>query len=667
MALKLGTLFVDIGAKTDGLKKGEREVKGSTERISTAFNKLGGVIAAALSVQAAKSVLELADNMRLLEQRLMNVTDTTADFNKAQKVLIQLSNETGTSIKENVKLFEALSIAGKDLGASNDQILQMTESLNKLGIIGGSSAEDMKNAMRQFGQAMAGGIVRAEEWNSIVENTPFVAKAIADGLGTSVGQLRKMVIEGKVLSEDVFNSLLKQTDDINERFEKMPITIARATTQFANNFALIVAEINKGSGATQTFSQMIQGLANSILAIPNNIRKFVVVLASEFDQMFINLQARMAHTKVDLEDIFTFTDKGQAALEAERKEIEKTRDIRIAANQSVVDQIFKQEQELIAKKQQLNKTDGGTSGLVVGGKGGGGGGGGGETDAEKRKRERQEKQAAEFLVRVAQLNADELELIDLHQKNMIDKAAEFYLKGLIDEQEYQDALKEIQEKGTKDREDLLNAHRMALLTSTSQLFGGFANMAKAFGSDQSSEYRALFAASKGFAIAQAAVSMGINMSKASEKGWPANMGLIAQAVSDGSQIANIIASARMGGGREFGGSVSPSLTHPINEGGVPEILEQAGKQFLLPTGKNGTISPMNSAGGMGGNISVSIISSGEPQTITGTSVTKNDVMVMIDNASKQTVQEINTSLSSGRGDTARSLKQGFAVENNLRG
>jgi tape measure domain-containing protein len=262
VAFKLGSLFYDIFARTDKLDAAEKKVKDSNKRMGRSFSALGATIAAVISFESARRMVLLADNVQLLDQRVRNATKSQREFLTTQKELLRISNETGTALRDSVGLFEKLTIAAEDLGRSNDQVLQLTEALEKLGIIGSSSQEEMNNAMRQFSQGMAGGILRAEEFNSIVENTPFIAKAIADGMGTTVGQLRLAVIEGKVLSDQVFDALLSQSEDIQERFKDMPITAARASQVFINFSGQAVSKLDKMSGATDAISQAILDAAD---------------------------------------------------------------------------------------------------------------------------------------------------------------------------------------------------------------------------------------------------------------------------------------------------------------------------------------------------------------------------------------------------------------------
>lgn len=264
MSFNLGTLFFRVRADTKDIKKAEGVVKKSTGRMSKSFSRLGVAIGAALSFEALRRAQLFAEQMLLLDVRLKAVSDTTAQFTRNQQALLKAANETGQSFSDIVVLFEKIKLASKELGATNDQILQLTESLNKLGVIGGSSVTEIRFSMRQLGQAFAGGIVRAEEFNSIIENTPAIARAIAAGMDKGVGGLRKMVIEGRLLAEDVFKSLLSQQDKIDERFEKIPRTSARAWQAVENQagqaLKQIAEEIDSTEGISGAFDHVAAGI-----------------------------------------------------------------------------------------------------------------------------------------------------------------------------------------------------------------------------------------------------------------------------------------------------------------------------------------------------------------------------------------------------------------------
>lgn len=137
------------------------------DELQTNINRVAGAIAASLVVDWGKAFLVAADNMSQLNARIERLTGSSAAASQTMQSLMRISSATGGSLQDTEKLWETLSTALRDTGATNGQIIQLTETLQKIGRIGGSSAEEMANALRQFGQSISSGVVRAEEFNSI--------------------------------------------------------------------------------------------------------------------------------------------------------------------------------------------------------------------------------------------------------------------------------------------------------------------------------------------------------------------------------------------------------------------------------------------------------------------------------------------------------------------
>jgi tape measure domain-containing protein len=152
----------------------------------------------------------------------------------------------------------------RDTGATNGQILQLTETLQKIGRIGGSSSEEMTNALRQFGQSISSGTVRAEEFNSILEQMPELARQIAAGMGVSIGQLRQLMLDGKLTAEDALNAIQKQTGSVNAEFEKLPRTLSQANTALTNSFLSMIDSVNQATGASSGMVAVIDSLTAAL-------------------------------------------------------------------------------------------------------------------------------------------------------------------------------------------------------------------------------------------------------------------------------------------------------------------------------------------------------------------------------------------------------------------
>ena len=161
-------------------------------------------------------------------------------------------------------LWETLSTALRDTGATNGQIIQLTETLQKIGRIGGSSTEEMANALRQFGQSISSGTVRAEEFNSILEQMPELARQIASGMGVSIGELRQLMLDGKLTAEDALNAIQKQTGSVNAEFEKLPRTLAQANTALTNSFLSMIDSVNQATGASNGLVAVIDSMTAAL-------------------------------------------------------------------------------------------------------------------------------------------------------------------------------------------------------------------------------------------------------------------------------------------------------------------------------------------------------------------------------------------------------------------
>lgn len=223
----------------------------------------GAAAAIGLYAVAAKVIqsIHIADEFKQIEARVARATRAQGDFNKVWAEVVDISNDNGQAIRTTVSLFEGINRAAPEIKATRDEVLAVTRVVEQLGILSGATGEQMSNSMLQFSQAMAGGIVRAEEMNSIIENTPGIAEAIAKGMGLTVGQLRKAVAEGKILSGQVFGSLLKQAPEIGKEFAGAATSIERAGTSWSNNVARMLAEFDKAVGVTYLIAISIKGWA----------------------------------------------------------------------------------------------------------------------------------------------------------------------------------------------------------------------------------------------------------------------------------------------------------------------------------------------------------------------------------------------------------------------
>ncbi|HGY4394714.1 TPA: tape measure protein [Citrobacter freundii] len=278
MAEKAGEIYYDIEADVSGLLKAQGKANKSLDSIGnsattaakkmdelqTNINRVAGAIAASLVVDWGKAFLVAADNMSQLNSRIERLTGSAATASQTMQNLMRISSATGGSLQDTAKLWETLSTALRDTGATNGQIIQLTETLQKIGRIGGSSSEEMANALRQFGQSISSGTVRAEEFNSILEQMPELARQIAAGMGVSIGELRQLMLDGKLTAEDALNAIQKQTGSVNAEFEKLPRTLSQANTALTNSFLSMIDSVNQATGASSGLVAIIDSMTAAL-------------------------------------------------------------------------------------------------------------------------------------------------------------------------------------------------------------------------------------------------------------------------------------------------------------------------------------------------------------------------------------------------------------------
>lgn len=270
----VATLVNDMRKASNAVQQSSNRMNRSINTAATAFKGLALGFAAGFSFQA---VTRAADSMTNLTARIRNATRTMEEAETAFSGLSQLAIQTGGKLSDSVDVFQRLSFVRDEINASTEEMVQFTGTVQKLGVVSGASTQALSAGLLQLGQGLSAGVLRAEEFNSIMENIPSVAKSIADEFGITTGQLRNLVLEGEVLSKDVFAAILNQTQRSNEEFDKMPLTIGRATAQLANQFTLMIGGLNNSTNAAGNLAKVIQFAGESLKFI--NIGLQGIILA----------------------------------------------------------------------------------------------------------------------------------------------------------------------------------------------------------------------------------------------------------------------------------------------------------------------------------------------------------------------------------------------------
>ncbi|WP_453963491.1 tape measure protein, partial [Acinetobacter baumannii] len=255
-----------------------------------------------------------------LQNRLKLVTNNQVELNKATEDTFRIAQKTYSAWDSVLQVYQRFSDNAKTLNLTMDDTARLTETVSKAVAISGASAEAADAALVQFGQALASGTLRGEELNSVMEQTPALAKAIAKGMGITVGELRSVAAEGKITSQEIVKALKNVQDEVDALFAKTDITIGQSLTLLNNEITKFVGEAGKGSGAAQALSGSIQLLANNLNLIADSA--FAIGIGLMTKAVLTKTVAVQASIAASTKQVFATIAERNANIAAAKAEVE---------------------------------------------------------------------------------------------------------------------------------------------------------------------------------------------------------------------------------------------------------------------------------------------------------------------------------------------------------
>lgn len=255
---KAGTAFDTIEENIRNANNEQQNFNNSIRGGSNSANGLLSIIKkvaiAAGGIAGINKALNISDELASTKARLNLLVDDGGSVTELEQKIMASAQRSRASYLTTAKAISQMGLMAGDAFANNDELIAFTETLNKAFVNVGADTQQIEAATLQLTQAMASGVLRGEELNSVFENAQPVIQAIADYLGEPIGKIRTLAAEGKITADIVKNSLLMAADDINAKFESMPMTWGQVFTK-ASNIAL----------------QVIQPLLNGINWLADNI------------------------------------------------------------------------------------------------------------------------------------------------------------------------------------------------------------------------------------------------------------------------------------------------------------------------------------------------------------------------------------------------------------
>ena len=264
-------------------------------------------------VQAlASSFIQIADKSTELSNKLKLVTDDEIQHAQAMSAVYDISMKTAQSTQAVSAIYSSFSQNAKELGINQQQVASVTETISKAVAISGASASEAQNALTQFSQTLLMGKMRAQEYNSVMTQTPAVMQAIARGLGVTMGELKQMSDDGKLTSDKMIQALEKSKASVDELYGKTATTVSNAMQNLTTATEKFIGEVDKTTGVSSLAAAGINTLAQNL----NNLIPLLLYAGTAFAGM--KLQVFTAQTwqlvNAKVQDVKTTAEQAQKIL-----------------------------------------------------------------------------------------------------------------------------------------------------------------------------------------------------------------------------------------------------------------------------------------------------------------------------------------------------------------
>jgi tape measure domain-containing protein len=329
----LGSLTVDLLLKMGGFKQGmdaaaretdraTRRISQNAKRVTSEFTRMGAsLVAGFASVATVRQFIQINDEYKRLEGRLRLVTSSAEDLRRVQSSLFDVAQRTRTEYTSVADLYVRLAQTSAELGASQQDLLRFSEGVGNALTISGTSAMQARGALIQLSQALGGGIVRAEEFNSVLEGAPEIIRTVAkniDGVDGSIAKLRVAVNEGRISSETFFKAFLAGSDELADKAQSLPVTVGQAFTRLKNiiNQAIAGADTGPLVDSINSLSQIV-----SDPGFQQSFSSFVAGVVRLASLTFRGFDALVRGVKSVAEDVARITSGPDDIIELQQKRL----------------------------------------------------------------------------------------------------------------------------------------------------------------------------------------------------------------------------------------------------------------------------------------------------------------------------------------------------------
>ncbi|WP_284966910.1 phage tail tape measure protein [Enterobacter cloacae] len=260
----------------------QRALADLTGQLNSAKASAVGLAGAFAGAYATGHLISLADEWSSVNARLRQASKSSDDFKESQRALMDISQRTGTAFSDNASLFARSAASMREYGYSSEEVLKVTEAISTGLKLSGASTSEASSVITQFSQALAQGVLRGEEFNSVNENGDRVIRALASGMGVARKDLKAMADQGQLTADKVVPALISQLGALQDEYSAMPQTVASATTKIENAFLAWVGGANEATGATSALTGALNAISDNINTVASAAGVLAAIGGSKF-------------------------------------------------------------------------------------------------------------------------------------------------------------------------------------------------------------------------------------------------------------------------------------------------------------------------------------------------------------------------------------------------
>lgn len=226
-------------------------------------------------------IIRLTDAYTQYQNRLRTIISTTEGVNTATAQLLRIANETRSSLRGTVELFTRLGNSLKGTSITEQELLDVTESLNQAVVLSGAGAKEAENAIIQLSQGMSSGTLRGDELRAVLEQLPIVADIIAREMGVTRGELRKLGADGQITAGIIVSAFQNARTELSENFARSIPTLTQALTVLTNNLTSFFGQLSTNNSILISFSQGILAIANNLNLLSAILGPLLLLFAAQ--------------------------------------------------------------------------------------------------------------------------------------------------------------------------------------------------------------------------------------------------------------------------------------------------------------------------------------------------------------------------------------------------